>query len=412
MSPRLWLWISAGHRLGMARAALGVALVVGLATATLSLIDGLGRALQQELASVGGELRVRAPSLSIGGIDLSGGVVPGKALDETALEALAALDGVADVQPEAWARVPLVFTGSFAGQRLQSEGAMLGVEAAAVDSPRRWDWSPGEPVPVLAPRSLLAVYNGSFAPTNGLPRLNDGALTGLDFTILAGRSLYGRARGERLELKARVVGTTRYGGALAAIVPLAVVRWVEEQQGLDEPGMPSAARLLLRPDAHPDAVEQAARGLGWAVERGDGALDKLAALLRSVQLGIGATAAVLVLATLLSVGQLQATLIRARAEEVRVLRALGLSGWRVGAGLLLEVLLGVGLASVPGGLAGWLISLGVSDQASNIVSEWIGMSVQLEPGLPLAAWAAALLGPASGAALMTLPAILGVTRRA
>lgn len=411
MSPRVWLWISRGHRLGMARAALGVAIVVALCFGGLALLDGLGRALEAELASAGGELRVKAPSLSLGGIDLSGGVLPGKAMDEAALRKLAEIAGVDDVQPEAWARVPLVFSGGFAGERLQSEGAMLGVVAAGVDNPRRWAWSPGQPVPVLAPRALLAVYNGSFAPTNGLPRLTDSALEGLDFQIVAGRSLYGRDAGPRVALDAVVIGTTRYGGALAAIVPLDVVRWIEAEAGLPDPGQPQSARLVLAPDAIVEDVDREIRALGWAVERGDGALEKLGALLRSVTLGLSAAAVLLTLATLLGVAQLQAALIRARAEEIRVLRALGLGAWGLGLSLGVEIFLGVGLASSLGVLAGsGLASVG-AERVSEIVSGWIGLPVGITVGLPWTAWAAALLGPALGAVVLASPAVVGVVWR-
>lgn len=410
MSPWVWIWASTGHRLAMARAALGVAVVVALAVAGLSLLDGLGRALQGTLASEGGELRVRAPSLSIGGLDLAGSVVPGKLLDEAALAELAAIGGVADAQPEAWARVPLTFTGGFAGQHLRSEGALLGVEAAGVGDPAGWDWAPGQPVPVLAPAALLAVYNGSFAPTNGLPRLTERAIIGLDFDILAGRSLYGRSTGAPVSVPAEVIGTTTYGGALAAIVPLAAVRWLETEAGVSEPGRLSSARLVLAPDASPDAVEAQVRALGWAVERGDGAIEKLAALSRSVQLGIGATAAVLALSMLVGVAQLQGALIRARAEEIAVLRALGVPALRAAAGLLGEVLLSVGLASGLGALSGALAADALAVRSAHLVSGWIGLDVRVTASLPPLVWIAALLGPALTAGLLVSPAVLSVVR--
>lgn len=410
MSPRLWWWTSTGHRGAMLRAALGVVLVVALSMAAMGLLGGLSTSLRAELSGMGGELRVRPPSLSLGAIDLSGGVLPGRRLDDAALTTLAALPGVAAARPEAWARVPLTFTGDFVGQRVVSEGALLGVAAEAVGDPPGWDWRPGQDVPVLAPRSLLAVYNGSFAPTNGLPRLHEGALTGLRFTIVAGSSPYGRDRRDRVSLTANVIGTTSYGGELAAIVPLTVVRWIEEQAGADDPGRLSGARLVLEPDADPSSVEAAIRAQGWAVEQGDQVMEKLAALLRSIQLGLGVASAVIAAALLMGVVQLQALLLRGRAEEIRVLRALGLRPASLAAGLAAEVLAGVGLASALGVLSGLGLALLARDRASALLGGWIGLDLRLSVSPPAWALLGGLLVPALFAASFCAPGILRLVR--
>lgn len=405
MTGRVLWWASAGHRAEQLRAAAGVALGVALAVVLLGLGGGLGQALDQELVGVGGALRVRAPSLSLGGLDLSGGVVPGRRLDPPALAALAALEGVADVQREAWARVPLVLTGRFVGQRVSSEGALLGVEARAVGDPPGWDWRPGQEVPVLAPRALLAVYNGSYAPTHGLPRLSERAVVGLGFTLLAGRSLYGRGEGPQAQLEAEVVGVSAYGGALAAMVPLPVVAWLEAQLGVEEPGRLSAARLVLAPGADPAAVEAAARAQGWAVEAEGGALERAAALARSVQLGLGLGSAAVLAALLLGVAQVQSALLRVRAPELRVLRTLGLGPGALLGGLAVELVLGVGLSAALGLGVGWLGATLLAQRASEALSGWLGLALEVQLALSPPLVLAVLLGPSAVALLLSAPAL-------
>lgn len=414
MRPVLWWWISAGHRLALARAGAGVALLVAVAVAGLGLLGGLDAALQAELRGLGGSLRVKPPSLSIGALDLTGGVLPGRTLDEPALQALGQIPGVDAVLPEAWARLPLTLTGSFLGQRVTSEGALLGVTAEALgdEAPPAWGWRPGEVVPVLAPRSLLAAYNGSFAPANGLPRLNDSVLEGLEFTIIAGRSLYGRRDGPTVKVRAEVLGSTRYDDQLAAVVPLDAVRWIEAEAGVDDPGRLSGARLRLAPDADPEVVRAAARGQGWAVDESEGPAAKAAALTRSVQLGLGVAAGALVATLLLGLAQTHALLLRVRAEELRVLRGLGLPAGRLAAGLLGEVAVGVGLAGLVGVAGGLLLGAAAAGPAARALSEWLGIGLQLSARPPGWATAALVLGPAVVACVLAVPGVIAATRRA
>lgn len=96
-----------------------------------------------------------------------------------------------------------------------------------------WEFEEGdEEVPIILPRSYLALYNFGFAQSANLPKLTEGLISMIQMDL--------RMRGdiERIDLKGRVVGfSTRLNTILA---PESFIRWSNQQLA------PSASTLPTR----------------------------------------------------------------------------------------------------------------------------------------------------------------------
>lgn len=81
-----------------------------------------------------------------------------------------------------------------------------------------WHWGEGdEEVPIILPRSYLAVYNFGFAKTRSLPKLDERTISKIGLTLVL------RGNGLREEMKGRVVGFT--GRLNTILVPEAFLTW-------------------------------------------------------------------------------------------------------------------------------------------------------------------------------------------
>jgi putative ABC transport system permease protein len=405
----LLMWMSAGYRWAMMRAGIAAVCGVALTVALLSVGEAARGAIADALLGGGDQLRVQARSRNLGPVDLAGTVLPQRRMTESDLAAFAAVDGVAAVWPEAWSRFPVTLYGDVLGASMRSDAAMLGVVAAGVSQDVRvpWRWSPGEPIPVLAPRSILAVFNGSFAPANGLPKLTDDAVIGRTFTVRAGYSSIGRSLDQEVSVEAEVVGVTSYGGSLAAIVPIEAIAWIDGQLGLDHPGSISRAVLVLTPGADAVAVEEAVQALGWTVSDVGGAARRIAASLETLDAVGGVLGLILILATLLVMAQIYGVLLRQRSRDIAVLRGLGTRPAWLAWGMVAEV--GVAASAAVGvgmGLGSYLGQV-AADQLSVTVGELLGTTTELVPSLPWMWTVVFVVGVPITAVLAAGPAIIG-----
>jgi len=406
----LLCWCSAGYRWAMLRAGVGAVCASGLTIAMLALVESSASVVTAELLGGGDQLRVSPPSVALGPVDLAGSVLPERGLSEGNLTKLRALDGVSEVWPEAWSRFPVVLRGDVLGIGMRSDAAMLGAATAAVreDFTGEWSWTPGQPVPVLAPRSLLAVFNGSFAPANGLPRLRDSAILGRKFTISAGESSFGRSLDNPQQLQAKVVGVTAYGGSLAAIVPLEVIAWLDDSLKLDSPGRVSSAMILLDPAASASEVQGAAQALGWMVEDMGGAARQVAATIEVIERGVGLLGLVLVAAALLGVSQVYGVLLGRRQRDFAILRVLGTKpSWLI-RGMIIEVSAAALTAVGLGLLVGWCLAQAAGGWMGSVLSELLGFPVVLSPALPISWSVLLVLGAVPMVLAASLPAIMRV----
>jgi len=346
-------------------------------------------------------VRVRPPSFGIGPLDLVGTLIPEKPMDAAALAALREAPGVADAWPEAWSRFPVRFRGTVAGRTLYTDGAILGIdpEALGPEAPVDWGWSPGEPVPILAPKALLVAYNRGFAPANGLPRLTEKAALGLRLKLVG----LGDDRA-RVTLPAEITGAVRYSGELAGIVPLSVVEHMAEELGVEADW--SSALVRSAPGTSPDALQAELQGLGWALEEVGGVARQLSVAIGAIETVVQLAGMLLVGVALLLLAQVHAVLLGQRGRDLRVLRALGASRSLLLAVLAAEVVAvawTAALAGIGAGMAG--ATLGAS-AASTALSEALGVSLPLTAHLPAGMIGAFLLGAPLVALVASAPAMV------
>ena len=383
MTRLIW-WLSSGYRAALVKSAVGAILAVGLTVGICSLGNGARVAIQDQLMGGGDQLRVKPPSYTIGSIDLAGSVLPERSMDEEAVSSLEALDSVAAVLPEIWSRFPVSFRGTIGGQRLYSDGALLGISAEAVaeDYDGEWTWEEGQIVPVLAPRTLLMAYNGGFAPANGLPKLKESAVQGLKFRIIAGQSSHRRQAGDKVRVQAEIVGVTSYGGALAGIVPIEAVQHFEKELGLDESGSLSSVMVQVAPRNDGENVTKAIQKMGWSVEPQNGAAKQISTAIRSVDLGVRIGGGILALGALLLLVQFYTVLLRERTQDLRILRSMGAPRPLLAGTLLGELALASILATAGGIALGLLLGTVAANQTASLLADRLGVDLSLAPLAP------------------------------
>ncbi|MEE2752014.1 MAG: ABC transporter permease [Myxococcota bacterium] len=395
-------WVSAGSRGQLLRASIGAICAIALTVAVCGLGESAREALETELLGEGQLVRARPPRLAVGPLDLVGTLIPEKKLDEQALSDLQALGPVAAAWPESWSRFAVRFRGNIAGRPLYTEGALLGLlpDALGDEAPEDWNWSPGERVPILAPKSLLVAYNRGFAPANDLPRLTEKAAIGLQLTLVGLGS-----DGQRTRLPAEVVGTVHYGGELAGIVPLAVVTHLEEQLGAAVEGTYSSALVQGRVGTPPTDLMDSIRSLGWGVEEVGGAIRQLSLALSAINLVVRLAGGILACAALLLLAQVHSMLLRQRSRDFQVLRTLGISTSHLASLLAVEVAVAAGSAVILGIILGRSLASLMTQAANQRVSEALGVDLNLSASLPpdLLPWL--LLGGPLLAILASIPAI-------
>lgn len=409
----LFWWAATGYRGPMLRAALGVWLGVSLTVLLATLGQAVGTSLTPLLQGGGAQLRVQPSSVHLGPIDLMGTLLKPRRFAHSDVDALRKLPGVASAWPELWSRFPVGLKGSLLGQGLYSDGALLGLPAEALHTTESqatpttlppFDWTPpqaGEtpaPVPVYVPRSLFAVYNGSFAAANGFPKLKERIIVGLRFQIVAGRSSFGQSGRPPVVLEGEIAGLTSYGDALAAIVPLSTVEWLEEQLAAPDAGSLSSARVTVAVEADPAVVREAIRAQGWAAEEVSGAVRQLALALRvAILAGMGAGLSLIVVALLL-MSQVHRLLLQQRNADLQALLSVGVTRKALRWGIALEVMgVTAGVCAVSIGM-GYLGAWGVLPWVQSRLEHTTGLELVLSarlptdflmllmPGAPLLAW--------------------------
>jgi len=379
-------WLSSGYRSDIIKATIGAMVAITLTVSMAALGESARTAITEQLLGGGDSLRVRPPSLSVGPIELTGSLLPDRALNETAIEAINSIEGVHDVIPELWTRFPVSFRGEIANSNMVSDGAMLGIPYKAVEddvSPEEWSWEPGDVIPVLAPRSLMVAYNGGFAAANGMPRLREQAVHGISFTIIGGRNSQGRL-GERRRVQAQVVGLTSYGDALAAIVPIEVVQWFDQELDVDNPGQATSLIARIEPGIPPEDVQQMIQENGWGAEPLGGVAKELSVALKSVEFGVQVGGGILAFAALMLLVQFYGVLLRERNEDLRIMRSMGESKWSLGSALCFEIAAATVLAVCIGSILGLGFANLGADFATTIISERLGVDLVLSPTLPIA----------------------------
>ncbi len=106
-----------------------------------------------------------------------------------------------------------------------------------VDTRReQWNWHEGNQfVPIILPKSYLAIYNFGFAQSRSLPKLSEGVVSMIEMTLLL------RGEGKEHRLKGRVIGFTNRLNTI--LVPESFLRW--SNQDLSPRADMSPTRLIM-----------------------------------------------------------------------------------------------------------------------------------------------------------------------
>ena len=108
-------------------------------------------------------------------------------------------------------------------------------------SPGKWKYQPGDnTVPIILPRSYMAMYNFGFAQSRSLPKLSEGLVGMIDFTLF----LKGNGHDDRLH--GRVIGFSSRLNSI--LVPQAFMEWTNERYA---PGLHSEPTRVVMKVANP-----------------------------------------------------------------------------------------------------------------------------------------------------------------
>lgn len=123
---------------------------------------------------------------------------------------------------------------------LNSELFLESIPDDFVDAPKgTWHYKPGDHVvPVILPRSYIAMYNFGFAQSRSLPKISDGLVGMIDFDLFAqGANGNGSFKGKVIGFSSRVS---------SILVPQAFMDWSNQTFAPDK--HPDPTRLILDPD--------------------------------------------------------------------------------------------------------------------------------------------------------------------
>ncbi len=423
---------SLGMVTAVALVAVGAALWLGVRSVVLGEVFPLD--VLEVAPAGGGGLDVLAVRLAAGP----------DSLEPEAVERLAALPGVAHVSPRVVVSVPAVARGGSAliGGQLVTELVVDGLDPAVLGDDvaaghvfaapaaggepcssdadcgsgrycgQRWG-GPGrvcrEPLPAVASRHLVELFNSGFRRSYGLPRLNPEFLVGTTFSLELGRSTFAfGARRTPLVERVRLVGFSERAAPMGVSLPLEAVRAINAHFGVVLGDRAHGALVVLRsPRAAPEVIA-VARSLGLeASDRGAGRAATVMAVLGIVGVGL---AAVLVAVATVMVAQAFTLRVRGRRREIGVWRAVGASRAQVATRLLGEAAaLGL-LAAGAGLLLAAIAGAGLESAVQRLAAE-----LPYVPDRLLAApwWLvpASLLGGILAAVAGAAPAALGAARR-
>ena len=180
---------------------------------------------------------------------------------------------MAAAYPKMQLRVPAVtrYNGLFFGReiRMGLEVVATGLMQELVGEDARMpfeDRGEGEPIPVVANRRLLELYNKVFAPQRNLPRLTESMLVGFQILVELGRSwVVSRSLPGSQETSMQVVGFSERATLAGVSMPLASIRRINRKYGADAETYSS---VLVRAQSADDVgdVVSGAKKLGLEID--------------------------------------------------------------------------------------------------------------------------------------------------
>jgi putative ABC transport system permease protein len=308
-------------------------------------------------------LEVVPPALSLGGV-LGGGK-----LDEPTLRRLSDIPGVDRLYRKMELRVPAmggpaeVLVQSFSVPRhIHVAVIATGVEPAFIEG----DLAPGaifsappagQPVPALASRRLVELYNRSFAKAQGLAPIGESLLAGAAgvelLRVELGRSMRGPTGLPVRELGLAFAGLSDRAPLHGVLIPLDVARRINREYGQDAESC-SSATLVARTQDQVPAIAAAVKQMGLAVDDGEKTLSQsVGGAVAVVTLALALLSGLICLLAAVNIAHGLTASVRTRAKELGVMRAVGATRRDV-ASLVLGEALVIGLG---GGVSGTALAL-------------------------------------------------------
>ncbi len=302
-------------------------------------------------------VEVVPPALSLGGSF-------GGRLDEPTLLRLAGIPGVDRLYRKMELRVPAM--GGPAESLVQSFHVprhvyvaliATGVEPAYVEGDLAkgaafTDPPAGKPVPALASRRLVELYNRSFAKSQGLAPIAEpllDAAAGVELLkVELGRSMRGATGLPSREMGLSFAGLSDRAPLHGVLIPLETARRINREYGQDAESCTSAT-LVAATQGDVPAVAAAVRQMGLSIDDSERTLSQsVGGAVAVVTVALSLLSGLICLLAAVNIAHALSASVLARAKELAVLRAVGAT--RADAALLiLGEALAIGLC---GGAAG------------------------------------------------------------
>lgn len=267
-----------------------------------------------------------------------------------------------------------------------------------------------DPVPVLASRYLVEIFDKSIAPAHGLPPIGGTLIEraqNVVFKLWLGESLLGRSKkGGPRHVHARLVGISDRAIDIGITVPLDVVRrWNREYTG------PEAAEeyssVLIKVRAKDEVSRVIELGSELELVPKDTRARDVSVLITSVMALLGLVAAIILVVSASNIAYTFRVLVNDRRSEIALYRALGASAadmvkWLIALALTVGV-----VGGAVGALCAWLLAFGADYLAATRLPDF-----PFKPDSFFAFPPELLFGALGFAALFALIGAFGPARRA
>ncbi|MBK7862751.1 MAG: ABC transporter permease [Archangiaceae bacterium] len=307
----------------------GVSIGIAALVFFVALGLGIGRVVREKVFPLDAQLVEVVPSQITLGSILGGGKI-----DQDTFERLRALPGVTAAYRKMNVRVPAVsrYDGDFFGTRLHMglEVLAVGVDPELVKNDVLMgdfkDPAEGQPVPAIVASRLVDIYNNSFAPNRGLPRLSASLAAGFQFPVEFNRSFVVATRpGPVTAATLQLVGASDRGILAGLTIPLDTAVRLNKASGVDFETFSGVTLQADGPSRVPELVAHV-KEMGLKVDEQERRWAENAGA--AVLLTTGALALLSLLICLLAAVNIAHALsasVRVRAKELGIMRAVGAS---------------------------------------------------------------------------------------
>jgi putative ABC transport system permease protein len=362
----------ARERRGAFFSAFGVAMGVGALVFFVGLGLGVGRVIRERVFPSDARLvDVVPPTVSLGSL-LGGG-----RLDTVMVERLQALPGVEKVYRKMNVRAPTasLYNGDFFGRRLRMGMDLLvvGVDPGLVegDVPREKFVDPGsgQPLPVLISSRLLEIYNNTFAPARGLPRLSTQMLQGFLLPVDFNRSYVTAPLPDVpvISAQVQVVGTSDRALLAGITLPLEVAVRLNRELGQDTETY-SGVTLVATSPGRVSELMAAVRDMGLEIDDQERRLaENVGAAVTLVTSALALLSILICVLAAVNIAHALSASVRARAREIGVMQAVGASRADVRNIVLAEA----GVVGLAGGVLGTLAALLLAVLIDRLAATWL-----------------------------------------